>query len=103
MVKTRTRTKAGIGQKRLNWQLQEAKAMLSEVIREAAKAPQIITYRGEEAAVVLSIEKYHEFIRPKMSFYDFIRNSPLYGTDFEIPLMSDNMGFQNPFEDEEDI
>ncbi|MDR3172887.1 MAG: type II toxin-antitoxin system Phd/YefM family antitoxin, partial [Treponema sp.] len=39
------------------WQLQEAKAMLSEVVRSAAQEPQIITVRGEEKAVVLSMDE----------------------------------------------
>jgi prevent-host-death family protein len=30
------------------WQLQKAKAMLSELVKSAAREPQIITVRGEE-------------------------------------------------------
>ena len=37
-----------------DWQLQEAKARLSEVIKKAAKeGPQKITVRGERMAVVI--------------------------------------------------
>ncbi len=41
------------------WQLQEAKAKLSEVIETATKeGPQIITQRGERRAVVSSFEDW---------------------------------------------
>lgn len=41
------------------WQLQEAKARLSEVIKKAAvEGPQRITVRGEPAAVVLATGAY---------------------------------------------
>ena len=47
------------------WQLQEAKAKLSEVIEVAAKnGPQTITQRGVETAVVLSIEEWRR-LQPK--------------------------------------
>jgi prevent-host-death family protein len=66
------------------WQLQAAKARLSELIKNAAVKPQIITVRGAEAAVVLSPEEYRRIEKPEQSFYEFIRNSPLYGTEFEF-------------------
>lgn len=41
------------------WQLQEAKARLSEVVRRAVECgPQHVTVNGEERAVVLSAEEY---------------------------------------------
>lgn len=67
------------------WQLQEAKAMLSDVVRAAAEEPQIITVRGEEKAVVISMEEYKKIHEPKMSVYEFFRNSPLYGVELELP------------------
>lgn len=42
------------------WQLQEAKARFSEVIRRAVdEGPQHVSVRGEPAAVVLSEREYH--------------------------------------------
>ncbi len=67
------------------WQLQEAKAMLSEVVKAAASRPQFITVHGKETAVILSMENYKKLIRPKQSLYEFIRNSPLYGVELELP------------------
>lgn len=67
------------------WQLQEAKARLSEVIRQAAEVgPQTITMRGEPAAVVVSKNEYERLKRPRESFIDFMRNSPLYGIDIDL-------------------
>ena len=43
------------------WQLQEAKAKLSEVIETAEKkGPQMITRRGVETAVVVSMEEWKQ-------------------------------------------
>lgn len=69
------------------WQLQEAKARLSELVQSARKSPQEITVRGEPSAVVLSIKEYERLRRGqrrKKSFLDFLRNSPLAGADLEI-------------------
>jgi prevent-host-death family protein len=68
------------------WQLQKAKAMLSEVVRSAAQGPQIITVRGEEKAVVLSMEDYKKLNKPeKPTLFEFFQNSPLFGVELELP------------------
>jgi len=67
------------------WQLQEAKARLSEVIKRAAKeGPQKITVHGEPTAVVISSEEYERLKRPKESFVKFMRRSPLYGMELNL-------------------
>ena len=67
------------------WQLQEAKARLSEVIKQASKeGPQTITMRGEPTAVVISKDEYERLKHPRGSFVDFMRKSPLYGVDLEL-------------------
>ncbi|HLQ25168.1 MAG TPA: type II toxin-antitoxin system Phd/YefM family antitoxin [Acidiferrobacterales bacterium] len=67
------------------WQLQEAKARLSEVIKKAAKeGPQSITVRGQPAAVVISSEEYQKLKRPRGSFVKFMRRSPLYGVELDL-------------------
>lgn len=66
------------------WQLQEAKARLSEVVNSARRVPQEITVRGEPAVVVVSVEEYHRMKKRKTSFVEFIRNSPLMGVDLKI-------------------
>ena len=67
------------------WQLQEAKAMLSEVVRSAAEEPQIITVRGKETAVVFSIEEYTRLKAPKQTLYEFIQDSPLRNVKLKFP------------------
>jgi len=74
-----------IPKKPVSWQLQEAKAMFSEVVKAAAEKPQTITVHGKETAVILSFEKYKKLIRPKQTLYDFIQSSPLVNIDPELP------------------
>jgi prevent-host-death family protein len=67
------------------WQLQEAKAMFSEVIKAALLRPQFITVRGKDTAVILSCEEYKKLASPGKSFYEFIQSSPLRDLDLELP------------------
>lgn len=63
-----------------NWQLQEAKARLSEVLRQAEKAgPQSITVRGEDTAIVISRRDYEKLLGDKENLWDFLQASPLKG------------------------
>jgi prevent-host-death family protein len=69
----------------MSWQLQEAKARLSELIKKAqAEGPQEITVRGEPAAIVLSRADYDRLIRPMPSFLELMRSAPLVGVELEI-------------------
>jgi len=67
------------------WQLQEAKAMLSEVIKAAAVKPQIITVRGEETAVILSFGEYQKLVHPRQTLFEFIQSSPLRNLKLALP------------------
>jgi prevent-host-death family protein len=67
-----------------SWQLQQAKAQLSEVVKCAKRDPQIITLRGEETAVVLSIEQYRKLVQPKPNFFEFMQNSPLANVELNL-------------------
>ena len=65
------------------WQLQDAKNRLSRVVDEALEeGPQVITRRGVETAVVLSMEDYRKLVQPKTGLAQFFKNSPLS----EVPL-----------------
>jgi antitoxin Phd len=66
------------------WQLQEAKARLSEVVKSAREGPQEISVRGEPAAVVLSIEEYERLNKKKLSLAEFVRRSGLVGVDVDL-------------------
>ena len=65
------------------WQVQEAKAELSALIKAAQGSPQIITRHGEPIAVVLSHAEYDKLRRRKNSqpLLSFLRSWP----EFEIP------------------
>lgn len=68
-----------------NWQLQDAKARLSEVVKKATQeGPQHITLHGEPAAVVLSAADYQRLKKRPKRFIDFIRNSPLKGVELDL-------------------
>ena len=68
-----------------NWQLQEAKAHLSEPVRSVQQnGPQQITVHGKPAAVILSCDDYARLTRSKPSFVDLIRQSPLMGADLQL-------------------
>lgn len=73
--------------KRRTWQLQEAKAHLSEVVRRACtEGPQTITVRGEEKVVVVSQEDFTEDSKgraPARSLYEILRNSPIRPEDID--------------------
>jgi antitoxin Phd len=59
------------------WQVQEAKARLSEVIEEAdTKGPQIITRHGSERAVILSMKDYRALTAHKPDFRDYLLGGP---------------------------
>jgi len=66
------------------WQLQEAKAKLSEVIAAAKDhGPQVITQRGVKAAVVQSFDSWEQSQQPKKpTLLEILRCGPY----FEIPL-----------------
>lgn len=67
------------------WQLQEAKARLSEVIKSTRQeGPQEISVRGEPAVVVISKSEYERLSRPRPTFVELLRSSPLVGVDLRI-------------------
>jgi prevent-host-death family protein len=69
----------------MEWQLQEAKNKLSQVVQEAQRSgPQVITVRGEEAAVVLSAEEYRKLTGRQGSMIEFLQDSPW--ADVELDL-----------------
>ena len=69
------------------WQIQDAKARLSEVVKNAEKeGPQEITLHGRPVAVVLSSMEYDRLAGTGESLVEFMRHSPLYGQDdIELP------------------
>ncbi len=68
-----------------SWQLQDAKARLSEVVKKAVQeGPQRITLHGAPTAVVLSEKDYQRLRKRPRRFVDFVRGSPLRGIELEL-------------------
>ena len=64
------------------WQLQTAKARFSELVKSAADdGPQEITEHGRPVAVVISRELFDSLSGNQSSLVDFMRQSPLHGSD----------------------
>ena len=71
------------------WQIQEAKARLSEVVKCAeSEGPQSITLHGQSVAVVVSRSMFDRMTGNEHSLVSFMRLSPLYGAD-DIALERD--------------
>ena len=67
------------------WQLQDAKNRFSEVVDNAMReGPQVVTKRGKEAVVVISIDEYRKIQQPKDSLIDFFQSSPLSEIELDI-------------------
>ena len=64
----------------MNWQLQEAKNRLSEVVNLAnEQGPQVITRHGEEVAVVLSYDDWKKLAAKPSKLSEFFQSCPLKG------------------------
>ncbi len=59
------------------WQVQEAKARLTELMNQARDNPQIISRRGVNEIVLININKYHELSKTKENIVSFFQSSPL--------------------------
>ena len=71
------------------WQIQEAKARLSEVIRKAAsEGPQDITLHGRSVAVLVSRDLFDRLSGNSTNLFEFMQKSPLYGLE-DIDLERD--------------
>jgi len=62
-------------QDHVNWQLQEAKARFSELVRRAREqGPQHVSVRGEPSVVVVSEEEFARLTSRRPSLVDHILN-----------------------------
>ncbi len=68
-----------------SWQLQDAKARLSELVRCANdEGPQAISVHGRPSVVVLSQEDYQRLAVPRPPLSEFLRASPLSGLELDV-------------------
>jgi prevent-host-death family protein len=66
----------------MEWQLQDAKNRFSELVQRARKnGPQIVTLRGERAAVVLSAEAFDALTANRPSLVDYLLEGPAWPDD----------------------
>jgi prevent-host-death family protein len=64
------------------WQLQHAKARLSELLKRARdEGPQVVTLHGKPAAVVLSMTAYERLAGHRPSLADFLLSGPRWPDD----------------------
>lgn len=67
------------------WQLQEAKARLSDLIKQATQSgPQCVTVHGKPTVIVMSLEEYETMTSTQVNFVDFMRESPLVGEELDL-------------------
>ena len=70
------------------WQLQTAKARLSELFRKArTDGPQLITRKGTEGVVMIPVEQFEQLAvqsRQPRSLVQFFRESPLVGLELDF-------------------
>jgi len=72
------------------WQLQEAKNRLSQVLDSAIQdGPQTITLRGKPTAVVVSFEEFKKLTKPRSPLSLFFARSPLHNMDLDLSRSTD--------------
>jgi prevent-host-death family protein len=85
-MKLKKSTKSGHSRPGNRWRLQDAKARLSEVVRQAQqRGPQRVTLHGRDAVVVIRADEFDLMRRP-ISGRDIVAalaTSPLVGVNFE--------------------
>ena len=63
----------------MDWQLQDAKNRLSEVVNRArSEGPQVVTLRGKRAAVILSAESYDALLALRPTIVDRLLGGPAW-------------------------
>ncbi len=72
------------------WTVASAKARFSEVIdRARSDGPQTVTRNGKPAVVLVSADEWERRTVPKDNLYDFLRNSPLRGTEIDLDRLDE--------------
>lgn len=67
------------------WQVHEAKARFSELLRDAANAgPQLVTKHGRPAVVVVSAKEYGRTEVSQPSLLDVVQASPMVGVGLRV-------------------
>jgi len=63
----------------MDWQLQDAKNQFSKLVQSArTQGPQVVTVRGERAAVVLSAQDYDALRANRPTLVDHLLSGPVW-------------------------
>ncbi len=82
------------------WSMQDAKARLSELVKQTAHGPQDITVHGKSVAVVLARADYERLAHGgRGNLVDFLRASPLCDAPGQPPLGLDLARDRTPLRD----
>lgn len=66
----------------MDWALQDAKNRFSEVVKRArSEGPQVVTLRGQRAAVILSAETYDRLLASRPTIVDRLLEGPVWDDD----------------------
>ena len=72
------------------WKLQDAKNRFSELVQQAiARGPQIVTRRGKETVIVMSMDDYKKLAPRDTSLSRFFRSAPVDGEDLDLTRSKD--------------
>ena len=67
------------------WSLQNAKNKFSSLVEACLRhGPQIVTKRGKETAVLISMEEFIRLTRPQGDLVDFFQHSPLKDVTLDV-------------------
>jgi|SRR5579872_6224151 len=74
------------------WQVQEAKARFSQVIKEAESSGyQTITKNGETVAYIVSKEEFEFYLKPEKSLLEVFDDCPYPDVDLDIERNKDTI------------
>jgi len=66
----------------MRWQIHEAKARFSEMVKRALReGPQTVTRRGEPVAVLVRADEYQHLRSGRKSFKTLLASAPLQGVE----------------------
>ena len=73
-----------------SWQLQDAKNRFSEVVDEAVRGgPQVITRRGVDAVVVVSVAEWVRLARRRKPLVELLRRAPRVAGGLDVTRSRD--------------
>ena len=89
-IVTRTTKESLVKNEAATWTIADAKARFAELVdRAVADGPQVVTRRGRQTAVVVSVDEWERKTRRRGTLADFLAASPLVGSGLTVERMTD--------------